>query len=212
MRDFSALDRVLIRLDNGLRLAAGFGPAPTRPNPASGYPAGDLDERQRRHAAGLMRVNHAGEICAQALYTGQALTASDDSVRAAMQEAASEEIDHLAWCEDRLRELGSRPSVLNPLWYLGSFAIGALAGLAGDRWNLGFVRETEVQVEAHLEDHIRRLPPDDRRSQAILEQMQADEARHARSAEEAGGRELPQGLRRLMAATAGIMKTVAYRI
>ncbi len=159
-----------------------------------------------------MRVNHAGEICAQALYAGQAATARDGVVRGVMQQAADEEIDHLSWCESRLHELDSRTSVLNPLWYAGSFAIGALAGLAGDRWSLGFVRETEHQVEAHLQEHIERLPQGDQRSRSILDQMKIDEAKHGRMAEDAGGRELPKPVRRVMAFTAGIMKALAYRL
>lgn len=211
-RELSALDRALIRVDEALRLSAGAAPAPGRENPAGDLAEPCLETDERRHVAGLMRVNHAGEICAQALYAGQAATARDDTVRNAMRQAAAEEIDHLSWCEDRLRELDSRPSVLNPLWYAGSFAIGALAGLAGDRWSLGFVRETENQVEAHLQEHMDRLPAGDARSQAILDQMKEDEARHAVMAEEAGGRELPRPVRRAMALTAGVMKALAYRL
>lgn len=212
LRELSALDRALIRVDEALRLSAGSAPSPGRENPAGDLAESGLDADERQHVAGLMRVNHAGEICAQALYAGQAATARDDSVRDAMRQAAAEEIDHLSWCEDRLRELDNRPSVLNPLWYAGSFAIGALAGLAGDRWSLGFVRETENQVEAHLQEHMDRLPAGDARSQAILDQMKADEARHAVMAEEAGGRELPRPVRRAMALSAGIMKALAYRL
>jgi len=211
-REFSLLDRLLIRADEALRLSAGAAPPPARPNPASELAAADLDTAQRRHVAGLMRVNHAGEICAQALYAGQAATARTGKVREVMQQAADEEIDHLAWCESRLHELDSHTSLLNPLWYAGSYAIGALAGLAGDRWSLGFVRETENQVEAHLQDHIERLPESDRRSHAILDQMKLDEAHHGRMAEDAGGRALPRPVRRAMAFTAGIMKALAYRI
>jgi ubiquinone biosynthesis monooxygenase Coq7 len=206
------LDRLLIRVDQALRLTAGVAPEPARPNPAAELPDLELEMETRQHVAGLMRVNHAGEICAQALYAGQAATARDDRVREAMQQAAAEEIDHLAWCESRLEELGSRPSVLNPLWYAGSFAIGAVAGLAGDRWSLGFVRETEIQVEAHLQQHLERLPPEDARSQAILDQMKTDEAKHAQMAEQAGASELPKPVRSAMAFTAGIMKALAYRI
>jgi len=211
-RNISRLDRLLIRADEALRLAAGAAPPPARPNPADELEASDLDDEQRRHVAGLMRVNHAGEICAQALYAGQAATARTDAVRRVMQKAADEEIDHLSWCESRLQELDSHPSLLNPLWYAGSFAIGALAGLAGDRWSLGFVRETELQVEAHLQQHIERLPESDRRSHVILDQMKMDEAQHGRMAEDAGGRELPKPVRKAMAFTAGIMKALAYRI
>jgi len=212
LRNISPLDRWLIRADEALRLAAGAAPPPARPNPADELEGSDLDEQQRRHVAGLMRVNHAGEICAQALYAGQAATARTVSVRRVMQQAADEEIDHLSWCESRLKELDSHPSLLNPLWYAGSFAIGALAGLAGDRWSLGFVRETEQQVEAHLQQHIERLPDSDQRSHAILDQMKTDEAQHGRMAEDAGGRELPEPVRKAMAFTAGIMKTLAYRL
>lgn len=211
-RTNSPLDRLLIRVDEALRLSSGAAPSPGRPNPADGLLQPELDPQERRHVAGLMRVNHAGEICAQALYAGQAATARHDEVRAAMRQAADEEIDHLSWCESRLKELDSHPSFLNPLWYAGSFAIGALAGLAGDSWSLGFVRETEDQVEAHLQQHLERLPVGDERSRAILDQMKIDEANHSRMAEEAGGRRLPRPIRKAMALTAGIMKTLAYRV
>ena len=201
-----------MRLDEALRLSAGSGPDPERPNPAGDLPETELDAEQRRHIAGLMRVNHAGEICAQALYAGQAATARDDHVKTEMKQAADEEMDHLAWCESRLKELDSQTSLLNPLWYAGSFAIGSLAGLAGDKWSLGFVRETEIQVEAHLQEHIERLPPGDERSRAILDQMKTDEAQHGQMAENAGGRELPMTIRKAMSFTSGIMKTLAYRI
>jgi ubiquinone biosynthesis monooxygenase Coq7 len=211
-RTYSAIDRIIASIDEALRISTGGAPAPQRPNPAGETTAAELDDEQRRHAAGLMRINHAGEVCAQALYAGQAATARDDATRVAMQSAADDEIDHLSWCEDRLRELDSQPSVLNPLWYAGSFAIGAVAGLAGDDWSLGFVKETENQVEAHLQDHLERLPPGDARSEAILDQMKVDEARHAAMAEAAGARELPEAVRRAMALTAGFMKALAYRI
>ncbi len=211
-RQFTAMDRILIQIDEALRLSTGAAPAPAQPSPALDLPDLELDSASREHVAGLMRVNHAGEICAQALYAGQAATARDERVREAMQQAAAEEINHLAWCESRLEELGSRPSLLNPLWYAGSFAMGAFAGLAGDRWSLGFLRETEIQVEAHLQEHLQRLPVEDARSQAILDQMKTDEAQHARMAEEAGAAELPLPIRTAMAFTAGIMKALAYRI
>mgnify|MGYP002335695948 FL=1 len=171
-----------------------------------------MDEENRRHAAGLMRINHAGEVCAQALYAGQATTARNPEVQADMQQAANEEIDHLSWCKERLDELDSEPSRLDPLWYAGSFVIGAIAGLAGDGWSLGFLKETENQVEAHLEGHIEKLPPEDARSHAILKQMKIDEARHAQMAENSGAYDLPQPVRDLMRLTAGAMKAVAYRI
>jgi len=211
-RTYSAIDRIISSIDEALRISTGGAPVPQRPNPAGETAAAELDDEQRRHAAGLMRINHAGEVCAQALYAGQAATARDDATRVAMQSAADDEIDHLSWCEDRLRELDSQPSLLNPLWYAGSFAIGAVAGLAGDDWSLGFVKETENQVEAHLQDHLERLPPGDARSEAILDQMKVDEARHAAMAEAAGARELPEAVRRAMALTAGFMKALAYRI
>ena len=212
IRDITLLDRFIIRVDEALRLSSGAAPAPGRPNPAGELAQPELDESERQHAAGLMRVNHAGEICAQALYAGQAATARHAEVRTAMQQAANEEIDHLSWCESRLDELDSHPSYLNPLWYAGSFAIGALAGLAGDSWSLGFVRETENQVEAHLQQHLDRLPGGDERSRAIIDQMKTDEANHGRMAEAAGGKELPGVIRKTMALASGIMKTLAYRI
>jgi ubiquinone biosynthesis monooxygenase Coq7 len=211
-RNYSKLDRLIASIDEGLRVSTGGAPQPFRENPAGDISAAQLDENQRRHVAGLMRINHTGEVCAQALYAGQAATARDDATRTSMQQAADEEIDHLSWCEDRLKELESQPSLLNPLWYAGSYAIGAIAGIAGDDWSLGFVKETENQVEAHLQGHLDELPEEDARSQAILDQMKIDEAKHADMAQEAGARELPPPVRRAMAFTAGIMKTLAYRI
>ena len=211
-RNYSPIDRVITSIDEALRISTGAAPEPFRENPAGDLAPAELNEDQRRHVAGLMRINHTGEICAQALYAGQAATAHDDATREAMQQAADEEIDHLSWCEDRLKELDSRPSLLNPFWYAGSFAIGAAAGIAGDDWSLGFVKETENQVEAHLADHLERLPEGDARSQAILDQMKVDEAKHADMAQEAGARDLPQPIRRAMAVTAGFMKALAYRL
>jgi len=211
-RHYTTLDRLIAAVDEALRISTGEAPAPQRENPAGDLANIELDEEQRRHVAGLMRINHTGEVCAQALYAGQAATARNDATREAMQSAADEEIDHLSWCEDRLKELDSHPSLLNPLWYAGSFAIGAAAGIAGDEWSLGFVKETENQVEAHLQDHLERLPEGDARSQAILDQMKVDEAKHADMAEAAGARDLPEPIRRAMALTAGIMKTLAYRL
>jgi ubiquinone biosynthesis monooxygenase Coq7 len=171
-----------------------------------------MDAPARQHAAGLMRVNHTGEVCAQALYVGQAAVARDEATREQLLAAAQEETDHLAWCGDRLRELDSRPSLFNPLWYAGSYAIGLAAGLRGDGWNLGFVVETERQVEAHLAENLKTLPAEDLRSRAIVETMKSDEARHADNAEAAGARKLPKPIPRLMALSAAIMKAVAYRI
>ena len=211
-RNYSKIDRFIASMDEALRISTGEAPEPFRENPAAEIDAIELSEEDRRHVAGLMRINHTGEICAQALYAGQAATAHDDATREAMQLAADEEIDHLSWCGDRLKELDSHPSVLNPFWYAGSFAIGAIAGIAGDEWSLGFVKETENQVEAHLEDHLERLPEGDARSQAILDQMKLDEAKHAQMAEDAGARELPPPIRRAMTLTADLMKSLVYRI
>ena len=210
-RTLTPLDRLLGDAQRALETVLGEPPA-NRPNPAVGEAEIVLEHDERRHAAGLMRINHVGEVCAQALYCGQAAVARDEATRAHLLEAAQEETDHLAWCHQRLRELDSRPSLLNPLWYAGSYAIGALAGLRGDGWNLGFVVETERQVEAHIDEHLQALPPADGRSRAILGVMKADEARHAANAESAGARRLPQPVPRLMAAASRVMKTVAYRI
>ncbi|HVI60362.1 MAG TPA: 2-polyprenyl-3-methyl-6-methoxy-1,4-benzoquinone monooxygenase [Luteimonas sp.] len=207
----SPLDRLLADVQNALETVLGE-PAAERPNPAGDTPEVALEQPERRHAAGLMRINHVGEVCAQALYVGQAAVARDPATRAHLLEAAQEETDHLAWCADRLRELDSRPSVFNPLWYAGSYAIGALAGLRGDGWNLGFVVETERQVEAHLDEHLQTLPEADLRSRAILATMKADEARHADNAEAAGARILPQPIPSVMAAASNLMKTIAYRL
>jgi ubiquinone biosynthesis monooxygenase Coq7 len=209
-RVLSPLDRLLELADAGL--CASFGrPGSSRATP--GKPAvAPADPVLRRHAAGLMRVNHAGEIAAQGLYHGQALTARAPETRAALRKAAAEEGDHLAWCRDRLDELGSRPSLLNPFWYAGSVAIGALAGLVGDRASLGFMAETERQVVGHLADHLERLPADDARSRAIVEQMQADEISHGRAALDAGGAPLPEPVPKLMRLAARFMTGTAYWI
>jgi len=210
-RDFTLVDRLLVDAQNALGTVFGSARA-ERSTPAAGQPDVVLDEVERRHAAGLMRVNHVGEVCAQALYVGQATVARDARTRDQLLAAAQEETDHLAWCADRLDELGSRPSLLNPLWYAGSYAIGVVAGLRGDGWNLGFVVETERQVEAHIAEHLQALPEADGRSRAILATMQADEARHADQAQARGARALPPPVPTLMAAASKLMKTVAYRI
>lgn len=210
-RDFTTLDRLLIDAQNALGTVFGSARA-QRANPGAHTPQIELDDKDRRHAAGLMRVNHVGEICAQALYVGQAAVARDETTRAQLLAAAREETDHLAWCAQRLDELDSHPSLLNPVWYAGSYAIGALAGLRGDGWNLGFVVETERQVEAHLDQHLQQLPQADTRSRAILATMKADEARHAEQAQAQGARTLPPPLPTLMAAASRLMKTIAYRI
>ena len=184
--------------------------SPQRPNPAHTEASTALGDGERRHVAALMRVNHAGEVAAQALYHGQALTASNPQLRETLRQAADEEGDHLAWCDERLRELGSRPSLLNPLWYAGSFAIGALAGACGDRVSLGFLVETERQVEGHLEDHLARLPAGDARSRRVLEQMKRDETRHGDTAQSAGAAELPAPVKLLMKLTSRVMTRTAY--
>ncbi len=210
-RTLSPLDRLLDSAQNALSTVAGS-PRAERANPGEATPEVVLDEAERRHAAGLMRINHVGEVCAQALYIGQAAVARDPATREQLLAAAQEETDHLAWCADRLRELDSRPSLLNPLWYAGSYAIGALAGLRGDGWNLGFVVETERQVEAHLQEHLQTLPEADGRSRAILRTMKDDEARHAEHAEATGAKILPQPIPRVMALASKLMKSVAYRV
>ena len=210
-RSYSRFDRLLIEAQRGLGAAIGSAVA-ERENPGLPEPEVIMEPTARRHAAGLMRVNHTGEVCAQALYVGQAAVARDESTRTQLLAAAQEETDHLAWCGDRLRELDSRPSWFNPLWYAGSYAIGVAAGMRGDGWNLGFVVETERQVEAHLAEHLRQLPAEDLRSRAILETMKADEVRHGNAAEAAGARKLPAPIPRLMALSSAIMKAVAYRI
>jgi len=210
-RHYSALDRMIIAAQRSLDAVSGSAVA-ERANPGDPEPDVEMGPKARRHAAGLMRVNHTGEVCAQALYVGQAAVARDDVTREQLLAAAQEETDHLAWCGDRLRELDSHPSVFNPLWYAGSYAIGFAAGLRGDGWNLGFVVETERQVEAHLAEHLKTLPAEDLRSRAIVETMKADEARHADNAQAAGARRLPRPIPSLMALSAVIMKTIAYRI
>ncbi|MFN8892836.1 MAG: 2-polyprenyl-3-methyl-6-methoxy-1,4-benzoquinone monooxygenase [Betaproteobacteria bacterium] len=210
-------DRLLASADNALRTLAGAVHA-ARPNPAANAAvntrgdAAALTEAERREAGALMRVNHVGEVCAQALYQAQALTARTPELRLQMQQAAREEIDHLAWTQQRLEELGDRPSLLNPLWYAGAFGIGLLAGRLGDAASLGFVIETERQVEQHLAGHLDRLPPGDTRSRAIVEAMTADEARHAEDALGAGGAELPWPVGWLMRGAATVMTTVAHRV
>ena len=210
-RSLSPFDRLLSDVQRALETVHGAPPA-QRANPAADVPDVVLDEPERRHAAGLMRINHVGEVCAQALYMGQAAVARDPGTRQHLLDAAQEETDHLAWCADRLLELDSRPSLLNPVWYAGSYAIGVLAGLRGDGWNLGFVVETERQVEAHIDHHLDTLPAADARSRAILQVMKADEARHADHAEAAGARTLPRPIPAVMAAASNLMKAVAYRL
>ncbi len=211
IRHLSALDHLLNGFQRALETVAGA-PEPTRPSPARGIDEGNLEERERTHAAGLMRVNQTGEVCAQALYDGQSLLARNQETRSHLQHAAAEETDHLAWCNERLEQLQSRPSLLNPLWYAGSYLMGAGAALAGDRISMGFVVETERQVEAHLADHLQRLPAQDARSLAVLKQMQNDEARHAEQAQARGAVSLPFPVPGLMELASRAMKVVAYRI
>jgi 3-demethoxyubiquinol 3-hydroxylase len=211
VRTLSPLDRLLAGCERALEAIAGS-PQAHRRSPAAGLAEADLDDAERRHAAGLMRINHTGEVCAQALYFGQAALARDSSNRQHLLHAAAEETDHLAWCAQRLQQLHSRPSLLNPLWYAGSYAIGAAAALAGDPVSLGFVVETERQVEAHLAEHLEKLPVQDERSRAVLTLMQADEIRHAQAAQQRGGIELPFPLPQLMHVSSMVMKAVAYRV
>jgi ubiquinone biosynthesis monooxygenase Coq7 len=211
-RETSGLDRLLGEVDQALRTV--FAPAdpPDRASPGAAHPRPRLEDEERRHVAGLMRINHTGEVCAQALYYGQAAVARDQELRAHLVQAAREEGDHLAWCEQRLAELQSRGSVFNPLWYAGAWAIGAGAGLVGDRVSLGFVVETERQVESHLGDHLTRLPEGDQRTRAVLEQMKSDEVEHGEAARQRGAVELPWPIPRLMQAAADLMRAVAYRV
>jgi len=204
------LDQLITTFDLGLRTVFAS-PHAARPYPGSG-PEADLGEAERARAAALMRVNHVGEVCAQALYAGQALTAQNEQVRAELDQAAKEETDHLAWCEQRIVELGGRKSLLNPLWFGGAFALGAAAGLLGDKWNLGFLAETERQVEAHLDGHLQQLPEADAKSRAVVEQMKTDEARHAQTAVDHGGAPLPSPVKWAMRLAADVMRQTASRI
>ena len=207
----SRVDRAILEFDRALRSIAGR-QAAERPSPAAGVAEGELDAATREHSAALMRVNHVGEVCAQALYQGQALTARDEHTRASLEEAAREEADHLAWSAERIRELGGRPSLLNPLWYAGSLALGIGAGLLGDRWNLAFLAETERQVEAHLAGHLERLAPGDARTRAIVAVMRADEARHRDTAISLGAAQLPPPAKLAMRVMAKAMTAVASRL
>jgi len=212
-RQYSPLDHLVMNLDQALRTLAGKPLVTERPNPAQACAdEPELSESEKDKSIRLMRVNHSGEVAAQALYQGQALTARLDGVRERMKRAAEEENDHLDWCEQRVRELGGRLSLLDPVWYLGSFAVGATAGAVGDKWSLGFVVETEKQVIEHLDDHLRQISEKDVKSRAILEQMKVDEASHGAAAKQAGGAELPQPVQRLMKLVSKIMTGTAYRI
>lgn len=206
-----ALDSLIIGFDRALRTLAGVANS-TRPTPGADLPEVALTPAERRHAGGLMRVNHTGEVCAQALYAAQAVVARDPAIGARFAQAAREEEEHLAWTQARLNELGDRPSRLNAVWYAGSFAIGIIAGVAGDRTNLGFVVETERQVEEHLTGHMEDLPAGDNRSRAIVDQMREDEARHGAMALAAGADDLPLPVKGVMRLAAGLMKAIAYRV
>ena len=206
-----SIDALILGFDRALRTLAA--PAVTvRPVPGNDIPDCALDAEERRHVVGLMRVNHCGEVCAQALYQGQALTSRDSEVRDALRRAADEETEHLAWTERRIAELGGRTSLLNPLWYLGSLSIGIAAGLLGDKWNLGFLAETERQVESHLDSHLALLPEADAKSRAIVEQMRLDEINHAEMAVCYGAADVPQPVRFGMRATAKVMTGLSYRV
>ena len=211
-RQFSPVDRLLMQADAAMRTLLPFSGAPARPSPAILQNESALSDDEARHVAGLMRINHTGEVCAQALYQGQALTAKLPQVRKAMEHAADEEIDHLAWCEQRIRQLGSHPSVLNPLFYGMSFGIGAAAGLISDKVSLGFVAATEDQVCKHLNEHLEQLPAEDEKSRAILEQMRIDEEQHAESALNAGGFRFPAPVKFGMSLMAKVMTKSTYRI
>jgi len=204
------IDQFIVQSDHALRTIFGKPVTTERKNPSDDTAEHNLSEAERKLSSSLMRVNHSGEVSAQALYQGQALTARLEKVRDSMQRAALEENDHLAWTEQRLTELSSRKSLFNPAWYCGSFAIGAVAGLLGDKWSLGFVAETEHQVIRHLDEHLQKLPKNDARSEAVLKQMKTDEARHATVALEGGGAELPLPVKTLMAAMSKVMTTSAY--
>lgn len=208
----STIDQLLIQFDQALRTCVPGTTEANRESPAANADEIELSNLEKQHAAGLMRINHTGEVCAQALYQGQAATALLGEIRKSMEQAAEEEVDHLAWCEQRLTELDSRPSVLNFLWYALSFGLGAAAGLAGDKWSLGFVAETEHQVCEHLEDHLSKLPKQDNKSRAILKQMIADEKHHEETARQAGGLEPPIAIRQAMNAMSQLMKKTTYHI
>lgn len=204
------LDRTIVEFDKILKNLF-HKPLSTRPHPDVNIQDGEFNEKEQKHIIGLMRINHCGEICAQGLYQGQAITARDKSNKQAFEEAAYEEVEHLAWTEQRIVELGGKTSILNPLFYAGSLAMGIGAGLLGDKWNLGFLEETEKQVESHLLDHLEQLPEHDNKSRAILEQMKEDEIKHAHMAHDFGAAELPRVVKNIMQATSKVMTKAAYR-
>ena len=212
MRNYTPFDQIVMNADTALRTLFGQPVITHREYPADDIPDAEFSEQEKKRISGLMRVNHCGEVSAQALYQGQALTSKNREVKEKLQEAALEENDHLQWTKNRLDELDSHTSLLNPLWYGGSFAIGAFAGAVGDKWNLGFLAETEHQVVKHLESHLDKLPGGDRRSRAILEQMKIDELKHATTAIEHGAAELPPPVKTLMAAMSKVMTSTAYYV
>ena len=211
-RRLTFTDTLICEADTLLRTLSRRGHSASRPSPAEGHSEAELSEPERAHVAGLMRVNHTGEVCAQALYQGQALTARLPAVREDLRQAAAEEVDHLVWCEERLRQLDARPSALNPAWYGLSFTLGALAGAVGDALSLGFVAATEERVCEHLQDHLRQLPEHDRRSRLILQRMLEDEERHGQQALEAGGTDFPRPVKKAMSALARVMTRSSYYI
>ena len=211
-RQYSKLDNIIMQIDAVLRDSSKSSEHSTREYPGDLYPHSELNEQEKRHVSGLMRINHAGEISAQALYKAQAMTAIDDELKDTMKQSAYEESSHLKWCERRLDELGGRTSYLSPIWYFGSFGIGVVAGCFGDKLNLGFIAETEYQVVKHLDSHLEQLPKNDERSRAILEQMRKDELHHAKTAETSGAKNLPKEVRFIMTLVSKIMTKTAYYI
>ena len=213
MRRLTPIDNIIAQFDQGLRTVFSDQFHPKRPSPACYIDQeGDLSDQERDQAARLLRIDDTGEVCAQALYQGQALTTRSARLKATLQEAADEENDHLAWCQDRLKNLGAHRSYLNPIWYTGSFCMGAVAGFLGDKWSLGFLAETEQQVVRHLDDHLQRLPRADRKSHCVLTQMREDELKHASTAQTHGGAPLPSVIKKTMRCLSKVMTTVAYWI
>ncbi len=205
------IDQLIMSFDTGLRTVFAQARA-ARSHPDELIEEADMTDQQKQHAVSLMRINHVGEVCAQALYSGQSLTSRNPKVAEALQYAAMEETDHLAWCESRIKALGGQKSILNPLWYMGSFTLGAVAGAIGDKWNLGFLAETEQQVSAHLSTHLEKLPMEDKKSRAIIEQMHIDETSHAQEAVNLGAAELPNSIKKMMKISSKIMTTTAYYV
>ena len=206
------IDKLIIEIDKGIKFSSQNQQVSERPYPAEGTQNQQLTESEINHSGGLMRVNHSGEVCAQALYRGQSLTAELNQTRQQMEKAAEEELDHIAWCNKRLEELGESPSVLNPLWYALSFSLGAVAGLIGDKWSLGFVEETEEQVVKHLENHMKSVPTNDKKTMEVIKQMRIDEKGHSEEAKKSGAEELPKEIKILMKTVAKIMTKISYQI